>query len=431
VRSIPFAGRCRHPGLLTDRELIEAMRRARDDDAPRLVLADVLLERGDPRGELIALQCELARGRLPRERALRLRRREHGLLEKWGKSWARLDGIAEAWTFRRGFVEEITVDAKALLERQEEVLDKAPLLRAVRLKGLHVGLDVDDPTFDQAAMMGRIERVVDLPGIDTLDVVDAAVSWEHEGAMSTYEVSARADDAIASNLSRSGRLRGLVGLTLTGAHASTIRTLTTSPDVGALETLVLRGTFGPVHGWNDDAREALGTVATLLRPRRLELRDDSIHPIDDQLDALADHALFARVVDLSVGRFVRSSALTFAGRGILPRLRRLCCETDMTREEWSVLVDSPELSRLEELRVSVSLYAARKKVDLTPLLGETKLEGLRVLAVRQHVVTPDLAKALVKSPLAARLEVLDLRGNHGLEPIRSYLRDNWDGILLL
>lgn len=68
-----------------------------DDDAPRSVLADLLQERGDPRGELIALQ--LARGEPgPRERAL---------LRAHAREW--LGAIAPAigtkhLGFERGFV---------------------------------------------------------------------------------------------------------------------------------------------------------------------------------------------------------------------------------------------------------------------------------------------------------------------------------------
>ncbi len=32
-----------------------------DDDAPRMIFADWLEERGDPRGEFIRVQCQLAR----------------------------------------------------------------------------------------------------------------------------------------------------------------------------------------------------------------------------------------------------------------------------------------------------------------------------------------------------------------------------------
>jgi uncharacterized protein (TIGR02996 family) len=41
--------------------LLDDIIAAPDDDAPRLVYADWLLAREDPRGELITVQCELAR----------------------------------------------------------------------------------------------------------------------------------------------------------------------------------------------------------------------------------------------------------------------------------------------------------------------------------------------------------------------------------
>src|SRR5580704_765397 len=43
-----------------ERRLIEQVLAAPDDDAPRLVYADWLVLRGDPRGEFIQLQCRLA-----------------------------------------------------------------------------------------------------------------------------------------------------------------------------------------------------------------------------------------------------------------------------------------------------------------------------------------------------------------------------------
>ena len=39
---------------------LQAIRESPDDDGPRLMYADWLTERGDPRGEFIRLQCELA-----------------------------------------------------------------------------------------------------------------------------------------------------------------------------------------------------------------------------------------------------------------------------------------------------------------------------------------------------------------------------------
>jgi uncharacterized protein (TIGR02996 family) len=87
--------------------LLGAIYDAPDDDAPRLVLADALLERGDPRGELIALQL---RG----DGASKKRERE--LLDTHGKQW--LGELAPVvmggYTFARGFLAECRIDNRHL-----------------------------------------------------------------------------------------------------------------------------------------------------------------------------------------------------------------------------------------------------------------------------------------------------------------------------
>src|SRR4051812_20970225 len=72
-----------------------------DDDAPRLVYADWLGERGEPWGELIAVQ--LARAR---EDGPLLVRRERELLAQ----------VPHAGTYRRGFVEVLACGPEALDE---------------------------------------------------------------------------------------------------------------------------------------------------------------------------------------------------------------------------------------------------------------------------------------------------------------------------
>jgi uncharacterized protein (TIGR02996 family) len=101
--------------------LYEAVYAAPDDDAPRHVLADALLERGDPRGELIALQ--LAATRDPR--------RERELLEHHAASWAGGVAAAGAVVFERGFPARVQLAAKPALNL------RAPEWRTVRaLDGL-------------------------------------------------------------------------------------------------------------------------------------------------------------------------------------------------------------------------------------------------------------------------------------------------------
>ena len=80
--------------------LLAAVYDAPDDDAPRLVYADLLQQRGDPRGEFIMLQCLRGPDDPPS-------RRERSLLKKYGDGW--LEGLGDfllkgGRTFRRGFL---------------------------------------------------------------------------------------------------------------------------------------------------------------------------------------------------------------------------------------------------------------------------------------------------------------------------------------
>src|SRR5579864_2131639 len=109
-----------------------------DDDAPRLVYADWLDERGDPRGEFIRVQCELAGLREDDPKWTALKEREQTLLsqhhEKWLKEipeWAREDV-----EFHRGFVDSVAVGIRNLLEQGNvEALFATCPLQALRIYG--------------------------------------------------------------------------------------------------------------------------------------------------------------------------------------------------------------------------------------------------------------------------------------------------------
>lgn len=100
-------------------QLLGLIRAAPDDDAPRLVYADLLLERGDPRGELLQLQCGPARlGRTTDPGVLQL-------LQRHGAAW--LGPLASVLTptdceFTRGFLSRIRFPTI------EALLAGAPLL---------------------------------------------------------------------------------------------------------------------------------------------------------------------------------------------------------------------------------------------------------------------------------------------------------------
>jgi uncharacterized protein (TIGR02996 family) len=91
---------------------LQAIKEQPEDDTPRLILADWLEERGDPRGELLRLQVTLAR-LLPGTRAWWARHdRELQLRRLHEKEWlGPLADLADSYTLQRGLVQlTLTVD---------------------------------------------------------------------------------------------------------------------------------------------------------------------------------------------------------------------------------------------------------------------------------------------------------------------------------
>jgi uncharacterized protein (TIGR02996 family) len=103
------------------------------DDAPRLVYADWLEDRGDPRGTFIRVQCALAALPADDPRRPDLEDTERRLSAAHAAGWtADFDGDMRSAEFRRGFVEGITLSAAAFLERGHKLLSSG-LVRTVRL----------------------------------------------------------------------------------------------------------------------------------------------------------------------------------------------------------------------------------------------------------------------------------------------------------
>jgi uncharacterized protein (TIGR02996 family) len=100
-------------------ELLKEVLEQPESDGPRLVYADWLSERGDPRGEFIAVQCELAR-----KFELPLVAREQQLLREHGAKWSAelglpprprsMPGEIPQVVFRRGFAERVEVEVGEL-----------------------------------------------------------------------------------------------------------------------------------------------------------------------------------------------------------------------------------------------------------------------------------------------------------------------------
>ncbi len=66
---------------------LQNIRNHRLDDAPRLIFADWLEEKGDPRAELVRISCQLQDTEIYHERYPELYRRREELIEPLYRAW--------------------------------------------------------------------------------------------------------------------------------------------------------------------------------------------------------------------------------------------------------------------------------------------------------------------------------------------------------
>jgi uncharacterized protein (TIGR02996 family) len=110
------------------RALLQAILDDPDDDAVRLVYADWLEERGDPRAEFIRVGVQLAHltRTAPRWRPLWVRELE--LIRTHKEVWfGAMRKRFSYWDCHRGFIDEVTADFTVLRETSEELFRSHPV----------------------------------------------------------------------------------------------------------------------------------------------------------------------------------------------------------------------------------------------------------------------------------------------------------------
>jgi uncharacterized protein (TIGR02996 family) len=126
-----------------DEVFLEAILADPREDTPRLIYADWLEEHGDPRGEFIRIQCWLAAKAEGDPYRDELETRERRLLVEHEADWlGSLHSLLKRWTFRRGFLEELTLPAGLYLDHADA------LLRIRTLRRIEVDLTEFQPLPD-------------------------------------------------------------------------------------------------------------------------------------------------------------------------------------------------------------------------------------------------------------------------------------------
>jgi uncharacterized protein (TIGR02996 family) len=266
---------------MKEEDLLETIRAAPDEDAPRLVYADWLLERDDARGELIQIECQLARGATGAE-AKRLENRAQVLHEAHDQAWqAPAREIGGHYYIRRGLPEELSVPLATFLARPNDVLAR-----------FFLRLNVHHATALRVAQLAR------LPVLARLTHLSISSNVSHQ------PVSTQGAKALAA----SPNVTKLVWLKLEGCGIGPlgVKALTQSPNLTALRSLDLSNNDVNVKGV-----QALVSPKSCLRLERL-LLDRSV--IDD-----ACCAALAAWPGLASLRYlaVRDSRVTAAGAAAL------------------------------------------------------------------------------------------------------------------
>src|SRR5262245_36223940 len=159
---------------------LEAIRDAEvTDDAPRLVFADWLDERGDPLGEFIRVEVALARMGRDDPRREELFRRDCEMIrthkERWGVGVLR--GGATHWDFRRGLLDEVTMGIDSFLEHHERLFRSVPILTLHLGRQGPVGVAAVGQLL-KVHSLGRLrELTLDLSGLQLGDSRAAALAF--------------------------------------------------------------------------------------------------------------------------------------------------------------------------------------------------------------------------------------------------------------
>lgn len=118
---------------------IQEIRANPHEEMPRLIFADFLEEAGDPRGEFIRVQCELANREPGDPERVTLNARERELVDGHADDWLAplralgVEGIS-ARCFQRGLIERVRIPASNFLANGEELCAIAPAVFCVELK---------------------------------------------------------------------------------------------------------------------------------------------------------------------------------------------------------------------------------------------------------------------------------------------------------
>jgi uncharacterized protein (TIGR02996 family) len=401
--------------------LFAKIRESPDDDGPRLVYADWLMENGDPaRGELITIQCKDDPN---------LSSREDDLLEEHQSRWlaeAGLPPLTKHW-FVRGFIETIEI-------AYEDLLDAAPRLAA---HAVLRSVGVTD-------VRKRSDRWSAIPGLDRVRNlrVFLADDWDDRGTRepltaSDLELMDLSLESIVLDSQDAGDegLEVLLARTLLRHIAMRrdrvhlARTFPVAPHVERLD----------VDENRIESFEALSTpnlvelhAARMLAPnldlpfpklRVLHMRESNISaPMIRKLDPLA-----LTTLDLSRNPLYTDGIRAITSAPFATQLTKLVLNGAGMESVWDSpnaignLASLPAIEHLEFDNNRIEAFGASE-------IAHSALTKLKTLSLCANRISDVGARAIATAEWP-RLESLDLRNNFISARVAAFLRDRFGRIV--
>lgn len=225
---------------------VAAVRAELDDDLPRLIYADYLEERGDPRGTFIRTQLELAQISLDDPRRRDLLAQEAALLARYETEWlGELSGELVQFGFQRGFL-EVSLSVNRFLDDALTWLD-GPTVAGVMVYA------------DKALPPGLLQRLVASPRAAHIHALNLSFEWIKDAGAALVAGGTYFQSLLTLIL-------GNNGLTDDGAVA-----LAQSPNLKSLRCLWLRSNL-----IGDAGAAALADSPSLSGLRQLDLANNEI-----------------------------------------------------------------------------------------------------------------------------------------------------------
>lgn len=391
---------------MDDRDFLDAIIAAPEDDIPRLVYADWLDERGcGERAEFIRVQCELAQKAKYDPSRLPLLKREQMLLTKHGDGWAKsVAAITRDYEFHRGFVDTVVIGGRKFLTHGDKVFELAPV-RNVKITRLGSS-NVTTADLARSNLLPRIRgltlqgslgskelvTLIKAPGLKVLTAFSLELYFHAE---TTNAILAGCFPHLETlNLNVDDSL-------LTTAH---VEKLAKARWASKLKYLNLKD-----HIINVGGVQAIAASKQMKNLTRLNLHHCGVGL--GGVQALAESPNMANLtsLDLRRNRLTDSSARALASSTELPGLTELFLGMNEIGPEGArALANWPGLARLRFLH----LYANPLGDDGVCALAESPhIANLCYLDVTGTDIGDRGARALAKSPFLEHVHVGSFKGD--------------------